>query len=157
MIVFSVHVWCLCLCDCNYIVYVYVLLCVCVCVGVLGEVVSELCQLLKAIPSPVTLSNLVKVERYMAQMSGAGYFSSLGCGSFLSLLTAHQELLVQVGGGVVGMAGSPGARVEVRKARMMGVVHQLERCLKDREVRTDRLNEKYENDKAGIFLLGVVV
>ena len=133
--------------------YVYVLLCVCVCACacVLGEVVAELCQLLRAIPSPVSLSSLVEVERYMVQTSGAGHFSSLGCGSFLSLLTAHQELLTQVGGGVMGMAGSPGARVEARKARMMGVVHQLERCLKDREVRTDGLNEKYENDKAGIF------
>jgi len=104
-----------------------------VCV-LLGEVVAQIHGFLRSLPSPISLPSLAEVERHMAEKSGASHFSALGYGSFLSLLTAHHELLAQVGGGVVGMAGSPGAKVEARKARMMGVVHQLERCLKDKEV-----------------------
>ena len=60
-------------------------------------------------------------------------FSSLCCGSFLSLIAGHDVLLSQLSGGVMGSEAA-GGDAETKK-KMMRIVDQLGHPLKYDEVR----------------------
>ncbi len=104
-------------------------------INVPDEVVDHVYRYLRDLPAPISLSALKDLERHVAASLSVGDFSNLGCGPFLSVITSHQKLLNQLGGGAGGVVGSQASGTDARKAKMMGVVHQLAPDLKKNEVR----------------------
>lgn len=96
-----------------------------------GELVAEVNEYLLKLPSPVSLATLANLEKHVVQSTGVADFSSLCCGSFLSLVSGHEVLLSQLSGGVVGPQASG---TDMRKRKMLRIVHQLGHQLKCDEV-----------------------
>ena len=98
-----------------------------------GELVSEVQGHLLKLPSPISLATLANLENHVVESAGVADFSSLCCGSFLSLIAGHDILLSQLSGGVMGSEAA-GGDAETKK-KMMRIVDQLGHQLKYDEVR----------------------
>ena len=81
----------------------------------------------------VTLSTLAKLEGHVVEVAGVNDFSSLGCGSFLSLVAGHEVLLSELSGGVLGSPACAGDG-DVRKGKILSIIDQLGHHIRDDEV-----------------------